>query len=207
MEKKRADFAYNMGIKPEDVDDFIRLNSKAKPIAGQSLTNSPDTPYAWEQPPQFVELQPAIDALFLELTEPDAYHSIMDLVRNGMPIGDIAQIILTDGFQKGMWNPDLLMLLIEPTMFMIIAFAEKAGIQDYITYEGEEEEPDDDDEQLAGIEQAINIAEDKIVPKAKAGIFPKEIEERLEQFTPPEQPSLLEKPETNQPESLLGREE
>ena len=192
-------------FKDFDQEGLEFLANNGRPIPGSSLTNSPDTPYAWEQAPQFVELQPAMDALFLELTEPEAYHSTMDLVRNGMPIGDIAQILLTDGFQKGMWNPDLLMLLVEPTMYMIIAFAEKADIQDYITYEGEDEEPADDDEQLAGIEEAINIAQDRIVPKAKAGVFPKEIEERLEKFTVPEQPSLLEKPQ--QSESLLGREE
>lgn len=192
-------------FKDFDQEGLEFLANNGRPIPGSSLTNSPDTPYAWEQAPQFVELQPAMDALFLELTEPEAYHSTMDLVRNGMPIGDIAQVLLTDGFQKGMWNPDLLMLLVEPTMYMIIAFAEKANIQDYITYEGEDEEPADDDEQLAGIEEAINIAQDRIVPKAKAGVFPKEIEERLEKFTVPEQPSLLEKPQ--QSESLLGREE
>ena len=192
-------------FKDFDQEGLEFLANNGRPIPGSSLTNSPDTPYAWEQAPQFVELQPAMDALFLELTEPEAYHSTMDLVRNGMPIGDIAQILLTDGFQKGMWNPDLLMLLVEPTMYMIIAFAEKANIQDYITYEGEDEEPADDDEQLAGIEEAINIAQDRIVPKAKAGVFPKEIEERLEKFTVPEQPSLLEKPQ--QSESLLGQEE
>ena len=192
-------------FKDFDQEGLEFLANNGRPIPGSSLTNSPDTPYAWEQAPQFVELQPAMDALFLELTEPEAYHSTMDLVRNGMPVGDIAQILLTDGFQKGMWNPDLLMLLVEPTMYMIIAFAEKANIQDYITYEGEDEEPADDDEQLAGIEEAINIAQDRIVPKAKAGVFPKEIEERLEKFTVPEQPSLLEKPQ--QSESLLGQEE
>jgi len=174
-----------------DQEGLEFLANNGRPIPGSSLTNSPETPYAWEQAPQFVELQPAMDALFLELTEPEAYHSTMDLVRNGMPIGDIAQVLLTDGFQKGMWNPDLLMLLVEPTMYMIIAFAEKADIQDYVTYEGEEEEPDDDEGQLAGIEEAINIAQDRIVPKAKAGVFPKEIEERLEKFNVPEQPSLL----------------
>jgi hypothetical protein len=193
-------------FKDFDQDGLEFLANNGRPIPGSSLTNSPDAPYAWEQPPQFVELQPAIDALFIELTEPEAYHSTMDLVRNEVPIADIAQVILTDGFQKGMWNPDLMLLLIEPTMYMIIAFAEKAGIQEYVTYQGEENEESDEDEQLTGIEQAISIAEDKIVPKAKAGVFPKEIEERLEKFTPPEQPSLLEKPETNEPESLLGRE-
>ena len=194
-------------FKDFDQDGLEFLANNGRPIPGSSLTNSPDAPYAWEQPPQFVELQPAIDALFLELTEPESYHSIMDLVRNEVPIADIAQVILTDGFQKGMFNPDLMLLLIEPTMYMIISFAEKAGIQDYVTYEGEEDDESEEEEQLSGIEQAIKIAEDKIVPKAKAGVFPKEIEERLEKFTPPEKPSLLEKPETNESESLLGREE
>ena len=99
-------------FKDFDQDGLEFLANNGRPIPGSSLTNSPDTPYAWEQAPQFVELQPAIDALFLELTEPEAYHSTMDLVKNGMPIGDIAQVLLTDGFQKGMWNPDLLMLLV-----------------------------------------------------------------------------------------------
>jgi len=94
-----------------------------------------------------------------------------------------------------MWNPDLMLLLIEPTMYMLIAFAEKAGIQDYITYQGEENEESTEEEQLTGIEQAISIAEDRIVPKAKAGVFPKEIEKRLEEFTPPKQPSLLDREE------------
>tara|TARA_R110002126_G_scaffold85349_3_gene206794 strand:- start:246 stop:839 length:594 start_codon:yes stop_codon:yes gene_type:complete len=188
-----------------DQEGLEFLANNGRPIPGESLTNSPDNPYPWEQAPQFTELQPATDVLFLELTEPEAYHSTMDLIKSGVSVGDVAQVILTDGFQKGMWNPDLMMLLIEPAMYMIIAFAEKAGIQDYITYQGEDEEPDDDNEQLAGIEEAIDIAQDKIVPKAKAGIFPKEIEERLEKFTAPEQPSLLEKPQ--QSKSLLGKEE
>tara|TARA_R110002074_G_scaffold44287_1_gene115149 strand:+ start:1765 stop:2358 length:594 start_codon:yes stop_codon:yes gene_type:complete len=188
-----------------DQEGLEFLANNGRPIPGESLTNSPDNPYPWEQAPQFTELQPATDVLFLELTEPEAYHSTMDLIKSGVSVGDVAQVILTDGFQKGMWNPDLMMLLIEPAMYMIIAFAEKAGIQDYITYQGEDEEPDDNNEQLAGIEEAIDIAQDKIVPKAKAGIFPKEIEERLEKFTAPEQPSLLEKPQ--QSKSLLGKEE
>ena len=194
-------------FKDFDQDGLEFLVNNGRPIPGSSLTNSPDTPYPWEQAPQYTELQPAIDALFIELSEPEAFHSLMDLVRNEVPVADIAQIVLTDGFQKGMWNPDLMLLLVEPTMYMIIAFAEKAGIQEYITYEGEEDEPEDENEQLDGIGEAINVAQDRVVSKVKSGALPKEIEERLEKFTPPNQPSLLEKSETNEPESLLGREE
>lgn len=182
------------------------LSTNGRPIPGSSLTNSKDSPYPWESPPQFTELQPAIDALFLELTEPEAYHSIINLIDNGLPVGDITQIVLTDGFQKGMWNPDLLLLLVEPTMYMILALAEKAGIMDAIIYRGEEEEDTDTDEQLTNIEKAIDIAQDRIVPKAKAGILPKEIEERLEGFVPPKQTGLLERTETPE-EGLLSKQE
>ncbi len=193
--------------KDYDQEGLKFLSTNGRPIPGESLTNSPDTPYPWEQATQFTELEPAIDALFIELTEPEAYHSIINLVDNKVPLGDIAQIVLTDGFQKGMWNPDLLMLLIEPTMYMIMALAEKAGIMDAIVYQGEDEEAEDEDnEQLSSIEKAIDIAQDRVVPKAKAGVIPKDIETKLAEFTPPEQPSLLEKPNV-QRNSLLGKEE
>ena len=193
--------------KDYDQEGLKFLSTNGRPIPGESLTNSPDATYPWEQPTQFTELEPAIDALFIELTEPEAYHSIINLVDNKVPLGDIAQIILTDGFQKGMWNPDLLLLLIEPTMYMIMALAEKAGIMDAVVYQGEEEdEEDENNEQLSSIEKAIDIAQDRVVPKAKAGVIPKDIETKLAEFTPPEQPSLLEKPNV-QRNSLLGKEE
>jgi hypothetical protein len=193
--------------KDYDQEGLKFLSTNGRPIPGESLTNSPDAPYPWEQPTQFTELEPAIDALFIELTEPEAYHSIINLVDNKVPLGDITQIILTDGFQKGMWNPDLLLLLIEPTMYMIMALAEKAGIMDAVVYQGEEEdEEDENNEQLSNIEKAMDIAQDRVVPKAKAGVIPKDIETKLAEFTPPEQPSLLEKPDV-QRNSLLGKEE
>ena len=181
--------------KDYDQEGLKFLSTNGRPIPGESLTNSPDTPYPWEQPTQFTELEPAIDALFIELTEPEAYHSLLNLIENEVPIGDVTQIVLTDGFQKGMWNPDLLLLLIEPTMYMIMALAEKAGMMDNVIYQGEEEDVEDQDEQLSSIEKAIGIAQDKIVPKARAGVLPKNIEEKIEKMTPPREPSLLEKPE------------
>lgn len=190
--------------KDYDQEGLKFLSTNGRPIPGSSLTNSKDNPYPWESPPQFTELQPAIDAIFIELTEPEAYYSLLGLLENGLPVGDVTQIVLQDGFQKGMWNPDLLMLLIEPVMYMIIALAEKGGVHDYVTYRGEEEEEMEDDEQLDSVEKAIDIAQDRIVPKAQKGMFPKEIEEKLEEFVPPEQPSLLQRPEPQ--ESLLSKE-
>jgi len=195
MDQLEARIEMEENYKDYDQEGLKFLSTNGRPIPGESLTNSPDTPYPWEQPTQFTELEPAIDALFIELTEPEAYHSLLNLIENEVPIGDVTQIVLTDGFQKGMWNPDLLMLLIEPTMYMIMALAEKAGMMDNVIYQGEEEDVEDQDEQLSSIEKAIDIAQDKIVPKARAGVLPKNIEEKIEEMTPPREPSLLEKPE------------
>ena len=40
----------------------------------------------------------------------------------------IASITLYSGFLEGKWNPDLMVMLMEPTMYMIMALAEKAEI-------------------------------------------------------------------------------
>ena len=53
------------------------LPNNGSPIPGQSLTNNPDTPYPWEGETTFTEVRPAIDALFIEVTEPEPYHTLM----------------------------------------------------------------------------------------------------------------------------------
>jgi len=57
----------------------------------------------------------------------------------GASARNLASTILYDGYTKGIWNPDLMMLMLEPVMYMLIALAEKAGI-DYILYRGDDQE-------------------------------------------------------------------
>lgn len=184
------------------------LANRGRPIPGQSLTNSPDEAYAWEKTPQFTNLQSATDALFVELTEPEVYDSVLTMIERGESIANVAQVILYDGFQKGMFNPDLMMLLIEPTMYMLMALAEKGGIDDYKIYNGEEEDEFDEDEQLEGMDKMMDIAKDKLAPKMKSGVLPRDIETKIEELDIPARPSLLERQEMPQEEpSLLDRGE
>ena len=37
------------------------IGKAGRPIPGQSLTNSPDSKYPWEQPPQFTNFKEALD--------------------------------------------------------------------------------------------------------------------------------------------------
>ena len=185
------------------------LATNGRPIPGQSLTSNPDEPRPFEKAPQHVELSSAIDALYLEMTEPEAHESLLKLMNDQVPVGNLAQVILTDGFQKGMWNPDLMLLLIEPTMYMLISLAEKAGI-DYKTYEGEENEPSDPEDQLEGLKRGVQFAKENF--NIQAGSIPQEILEKIEaRETQQEQPNIgtQEQPtiETQEQPSLLSRGE
>jgi len=184
------------------------LANRGRPIPGQSLTNSPDEAYAWEKTPQFTNLQSATDALFVELTEPEVYDSVLTMIEQGESIANVAQVILYDGFQKGMFNPDLMMLLIEPTMYILMALAEKGGIDDYKIYDGEEEDELDDESELEGMDKVMDVAKQKLAPKMKSGVLPRDIEAKIDELEIPERPSLLERQEMPQEEpSLLDRGE
>jgi len=192
------------------VEDLEQLATMNRPVAGQSLTNSPEQKYPWEGPTKYNSVQPAVEAIFVELTEDQAYMAVMQLVANDLPIGDIAQVILYDGFTKGMWNPDLLLLLIELVMYMVLALAEQAGFPDPTLYRGEENEPSSMQEQSEGLEGAIEAVKEKVVPKLSQGVIPKEIKEKVESFEPPIDVSSLlarskEEEEEAPRESLLDR--
>lgn len=173
------------------------LATTGGPIPGQSLTNNPEQAQAWEQPPKFTSVAPALDAVFLEITEPETYHDLMKLMREEVPIGSLTDIIIYKGFTSGLWNPDLAVMLLEPIMYMLIALATHGGIDEPVI----DDEPDtlDTEEQLTEVQKAIETAKDKIVPALKITGVPKEIQERVEKLEIPEKP-------TESP-SLLSRQE
>jgi len=100
-----------------------------------------------------------------------------------------------------MWNPDLMLMLAEPVMFMLIAFAEKASI-DYVLYEGEEEEEEgelSDEEKIELNQRFTQLIEQQLRNGSKVSTLPSEMQERLTELEIPEQfkeKSLMEKTET-----------
>lgn len=183
------------------VSSTITLN---RAIPGQGLTNDPENPYPWERPPQYTNLEEGIQYVFGRLIEPDIHTSIMDVVDNGTPLMDITQGILFKGFTEGKWNPDLMMLLAEPTTYMIMALAERANV-DFKIYRGEE---DDDADEAAlfdikmdkeKLKELRSFTKSKEIPK---GVLPQDIEEQIEEMP---SDSLLSKPEEVPSNSLLGR--
>ncbi len=103
------------------------------PVAGQSLTNDPSNPYPWEKAPEMTSIKMATEKIFFDLLKEDNLTTVATLMSQKTPVADIANLLLTAGFQKGKWNPDMMLNLLEPTMYMLMAIAEKAGIDPVLT--------------------------------------------------------------------------
>ena len=112
------------------------------PIPGEGLTSSPDNAKAWERPPQYVDEDKAMEALYLLLTDQEKLPELIKLMDSGVSLEEITQVILYQGYTAGQYNPDLMLTMIEPTLYLLIAIADYAEIKDYVLYVGEEDDPD-----------------------------------------------------------------
>jgi len=172
-----------------------QITKAGRSIPGQSLTNDPEQRYEFEKAPEITNLRDGIEYFFTKIVDEEVYPEVMELVIEGVPVMEIVQTILFSGFDKGVWNPDLMLLLAEPATYIIMALAERAGI-DYIIYA--EEEDEEEAENLA-TGASVNMAEYmkakyKDIPK---GAIPEEIQERIEEIPveslmAPQEKSLLE---------------
>ena len=180
-----------------------RVASMQRPTAGQSLTNSPDNPQAFERAPEYTDMTKALDFLFDDLTEDEErYEAVMDSVESRMPVMDITKLILYDGFQKGKWNPDLLMVLAEPLAYIIMGLAERANIDYVLVSTDEDEDEDVEPVGLARLDQSIREAEpseESLPPEIKEKVASAEVPER-----PQESAEVPERPQEGQ--SLLGEQ-
>jgi hypothetical protein len=193
----------------EKATNFMGLSlAKGRPLPGQSLTNSPDQPYNWEKPVEISNPNEAMMYVFENLTVPETTSNILLSVSNGVGIIDIASIVLYTGFLEGKWNPDLMLILMEPTMYMIMALAEKAEIE-YSLETGDDTSPTEIDpqKQVDEVQEGVNSLEalrKQAAARVNPQSVPSEIREIVEQVEI--QPSLLEKVQKENNTSLLSKE-
>ena len=150
--------------------DEVGVNPFNAPIPGESLTASPDTPKAWERPPELTDQEEAMEAVYMELTEQDTLRKLVTVISEGIALDELAQVILYKGYTEGKFNPDMMLNLAEPTIYLLIAIADYADIKDYVLYDGEEDDPDgqipDDDI------TPVNMDEDEVEEKVKTNPEP-----------------------------------
>ena len=157
-----------------------------RPIPGQSLTRDPENPLPFEQPPKFVDKTDALEYLFSSFVEENKYESLLTVLDQGMPLMDLTKLLLMSGFQDGLWNFDLMLILIEPVAYMLMALAERAGIDLKVM----EDESGDDEEEDS--EKETLFSGKNIDMATSSSALPSEISDKIKNVELPQ--SLLEQP-------------
>ena len=172
------------------IDDafFKAGTSFEKRIPGQSLTNDPENPKAFEKPPQYTDRTEVLENYFEMLTEEETYLSIMDSLEEGVTVMEIVQVLIFQGFQDGLFNPDMMLMVAEPLAYMIAALAERADVDFVIMNDDDEDEDEDEeDEDLPIMNQKLKTIEKPQMDDD----FPVELANKLDKVEPPKQRSLL----------------
>lgn len=123
-------------MNPEYYDVIM---NKGRPIPGSSLTSDPDNPAPYERPPEYVNIHKASEWIFGQLIQEENYKQLIQVLLEDMPVMDVTQVLLFRGYMEGKWDGNLMMLLVEPTAYIVLALAERAGV-DPVIFRGEEED-------------------------------------------------------------------
>jgi len=189
-----------------------------RPIPGQSMTNDPANPDVYEQAPKFTNFHEASEYMWDSLTEEAQYAKYMTGISKGVPIMSIVQVILFEEFQNGTFNPDLMMMMIEPTAFMLIALAERLDLDILITTDDDEDEEEEmfgvkvEEEKLEKLRASLagGVPSGALTPEMEKELnalpditsllSPQQPQEAVEEEAPaepeaPQQPSLMAPPE------------
>lgn len=180
-----------------NMEGQIAMPQFEKPIPGSSLTSSVDNPKPFEKAPEITKQADGINYLFLKLTDEEQYPKVMSSIREGVPLSELAQLVLFEGFSQGKWNPDMVLLLFEPLIYMLMALSEKVQIE-YVLYPNEEKDDEvlDIEQEVEILRKIADIAAKEVGTGSKITSLPSEIQERLEEFKPSgDTLSLMEKEE------------
>tara|TARA_B100001939_G_scaffold61901_2_gene50907 strand:+ start:1980 stop:2594 length:615 start_codon:yes stop_codon:yes gene_type:complete len=168
-------------------DNLDAVTSYTGAVPGQSLTNNPDQKYPWEQPPTLVNRREAELYALEELTEKDKFIKLTDAISDGVPIDVLTRTYLLSGYSRGLWDVDLMLLLVESVGFIIMALAEKVGL-DYELYAGDnEEDVKEEDQQLEKINETTDVVRKGLSKISIEGLKKptmqnKELQEKIEEI-------------------------
>ena len=193
-------------LSPKEIEATQGFN---RPVPGQSLTNPPEQKYPWESPPEFTNVTEAQLYLLAELTEKERFVSLTNALADQVPVDIITRTILFEGFSRGKWSADLLLLLIEPLAVIVMALGERVGI-DYVLEDGDQDEPEEDNVEgqqkalgkMTEVENQLKETIKNTPTDKRSELLAKEVQEGLENIPTPvveevketiKQKSLLEK--------------
>lgn len=200
-EKIRGDSFFSQ----EGLDELTNLSNQGSPIPGQSLVNSPDSKYPWENPSTFSNPREALDDITTTILQPDTAKSIVRALATGAAAIDLTMGVLYAKFLQGDISVDNLLLLAEPTTYIIMALGEEANIKYNI--EGNDLDELDFDDNKEKFESQVNefknaISNVKNITKKKINtstineqIVPRSILEKVKETSSKIRENLLDKGE------------
>ena len=177
MQQQQEEQQSNPAAQPEGMlftggGDMAMDDPFNSPTPGESLTKNPEEKFPWEQASEYTEVRPFMEDLFLQLTEDkDRYVKLLVTFMQKISIADTTQMILYTSWRAGKINTDLMLLLIEPVMYLLIAMAEQAEIEPVIYDEEDVDEPSQEDADLY-VEESQKIAEMKPEKIRKSSVEP-----------------------------------
>ena len=200
-------------MNPEAVEAFA---NRGYPIPGQSWTQPVEERRRFEGQPDFTDMNEALEYTALELLEKENYMPIVLAMGDGVPVMDLALQMGYVGFREGKWNPDLMLMLLAPLDYLLMALAEKAGIKYRIDSDDagavlDMDDGDADEEEAMLVEKAQNVAEVARRKKLREngesgvpdGVLPQQIVEKIEALP---MPGLLDRQEMGSGEEMIEQD-
>jgi hypothetical protein len=94
------------------------MKPNSGPIPGANYTSDTKN-YPWRQPPEFSDVDEALDMLAKKVTKFPVANGFLTMAEMGIPLYKIADMILTQGVGAGKWTVDFTLLLAGPFTRMI----------------------------------------------------------------------------------------
>tara|TARA_R100001463_G_scaffold115744_1_gene170972 strand:- start:1535 stop:2086 length:552 start_codon:yes stop_codon:yes gene_type:complete len=177
---------------PELQEYYAKMD---RPMPGESLTEDPEAPQPYTSTTEFSVPQEAIDYIFDQMTQEENYSSIIESLMDGTTVMELTRLILFSGFNEGKFNPDLMVILIEPTAYLIMGLAERAGVEYTVMADDEEDmfgvtvDPLEMKEPSEEAQAALDMVEGADLPEAPT----ESLMARPPPPPPTEQPSLMQR--------------
>jgi hypothetical protein len=143
--------------------------------------NSPDEPRNWETPPKFANPREALDDIVSSIMQPEAVKNVVMALSKGAAAADIATAVLYSKFTEGKINPDVMMMLVEPVMYLTMAIGEEANIKYNI--EGNDLDEIDNEDTDEATEEKLKQFEN-IFTQIKNGVSSEDISELNTEVVP-----------------------
>jgi len=162
-------------MKPQNSLPSYDAASLNGPIPGMSLTTEPGN-RPWENPPQIVTVEDAIQFYSEKLLDPEKQSAIAETLEMGISIDSISDMLTTSAVMDGYHTIDVSMLITPVVNELIRYVGDINGVEYVDSYETKEKEQAIPRREASKIVEEISaeMNKDKLPPLPKLGTVPAE---------------------------------